>query len=109
MLQVSRRVRRAHEQRPRLVPTKDWSGILTINSGLSVVVCGHLIDLDRDHERRIATVQVRPVDGQNMTEMDESNIKQASDLLADRARRFLGSLWTVVRWTPPAGAVGCAG
>ena len=97
---MSIKIKKYHKRRlfPRRVPVKNWDGILVIHKGLTAIVHGCLIDLDQDHERRVATVCVRPVD-QSMpvgAELDE--VKEAADLLADRAKRFLGRGWNIIRW-----------
>lgn len=89
--------------RPHYIPTRDWSGVLVIHRGLSVIVCGHVIDLTYDDGQQIATIVVKPkkpVDGAVSVE-DTETITQAAKLLAHRAQRFLGKSWTVVEWTPP--------
>ena len=76
----------------------DGAKVMAIHSGLSVRVAGHLIELERDEVNRHARVVVmtEPTAG-----VDAEAVKVAADLLAARARRFLGSLWTVEQWQPP--------
>ena len=87
--------------RPRMVPCKDWSDILVIQSGLSVSVHGHFIDLNRDVDRLIATVRVKRTDERSLSDSDKRDVREAANLLAKRAKRFLSDGWTVVAWQPP--------
>ena len=74
--------------------------IMAIRTGLSKTVAGHLIELDRDQEAKIARVIVRPLkdDLPQPTEVELAAIKVAADLLAQQAKRFLGLTWTVKQW-----------
>lgn len=83
-------------------------GVIVINTGLSVQVRGHLVDLVRDDARRVAAVRVRAVGGHTATGLEQGDVKAAADLLAARAQRFLGHGWTVIPWTP-AGMAPAAG
>ena len=74
---------------------------MAIRTGLSKSVAGHLIELDRDTESKVATVTVRPdpkMRYSDPTEIEIAAIKVAADLLAQQAKRFLGLEWTVVQW-----------
>jgi len=71
-----------------------------IHRGLSMLVRGCLIDIHRDQARKVATVRVARVTAV-MTPQDQIEVFKAADVLAERARRFLGVKWTVVGWAPP--------
>lgn len=71
---------------------------MAIHSGLSVRVAGHLIELERDELAKVAVVVVKSVP---VTQVEVEAVRVAADLLAARARRFLGQLWTVESWQPP--------
>ena len=100
------RVRLYDEWTSHLVPP---DGIIVINTGLSVTVCGHIVDLDRDELRRVATVRVSVIRGHTVTGLEQADVKAAADMLAEQAQRFLGIGWTVVRWEPPTKAAESAG
>lgn len=85
---------------PRRVPVRNWEGILVIHKGMTAIVHNHLIDIGRDEQHKIATVRVVPVDKVATNMQMNSDIKEAADLLAERAQRFLGRSWTVKRWAP---------
>lgn len=73
--------------------------IMAIRTGLSKTVAGHLIELDRDQETKIARVTVRPLkEDLQPTETELAAIKVAADLLAQQAKRFLGLAWKVKQW-----------
>ena len=72
--------------------------IMAIHTGLSVTVVGHIISLDRDEKTKRATIVVTLIKGHITTGLEGPAIKVAADLLAQRARRFLGREWTVVEW-----------
>jgi hypothetical protein len=76
-------------------------GYGVVNSGLSVVVRGHLIWVVRDDARRVAVVSVCTVAGYAATGHEYGDVKVAADMLAERARRVLGHGWTVELWEPP--------
>jgi hypothetical protein len=78
----------------------DDGGVIVINTGLSVQVRGHLVDLVRDDVRRVAIVRVSTVGGYTATGLEQGDVRTAADLLAARAQRFLGHGWTVIPWTP---------
>lgn len=64
------------------------------------------MDLDRDEERRVASVRVRPHGAREYDPGDDGVVNdeflaEVAELLAARAERFLGPSWTVVRWEPP--------
>ena len=81
------------------IPTDNY-GAVVIHTGLSVVTaCGHRIDLVRDASAKVATVRVRQIACAALG-ADECNVTEAADMLAERARRFLGAGWTVVPWKP---------
>lgn len=73
--------------------------IMAIRTGLSKTMAGHLIELDRDQETKIARVIVRPLkEDLQPTETELAAIKVAADLLAQQAKRFLGLAWKVKQW-----------
>jgi len=72
------------------------SGIMAIHTGLSVTIVGHLIELERDEERRVAKLVVRVIDGHTVTGLEADAVMAAGLLLQARAKRFLGQNWTVV-------------
>lgn len=72
--------------------------VMAIHTGLSVRVAGHLIELERDDASRTARVVVN---GAPVTTLEVEAVKAAADMLAERARRFLGIAWTVVPWDAP--------
>lgn len=84
-------------------PARDevYDEVIVIYKGLSVTVCGHLIDLYRDNAHKIATVRASVITGHNVTGLEYGDVKRAVDLLARRAERFLGHGWKVVKWSPP--------
>ncbi len=92
------------------MPVRDWEGVIVVSKGLSAIVAGHLIDLKRDDERHVAIVCVSAVDDRPpMTQVETSLIVEAAQLLAGRAKRFLGYGWTVVGWKPTVERVAQAG
>lgn len=74
---------------------------MSIHTGLSVTVAGHLIALDRNETTLTAKVVVTVINGHNVTGLEQEAVKLAADLLAERARRFLGLNWTVIPYNPP--------
>ena len=68
-----------------------------VRTGLSSVVCGHLIALHRDELAQVAQVTVTPLNGAT-SDMGQAAIRVAAMLLAQRAARFLGSGWIVREW-----------
>ncbi len=83
------------EQRFRYLPEVGRER-LVISTGLSVTVAGHMIRLERDEYAREAVIVVEQLPTCNsFTSNDRSAIKVAAELLARRARRFLGGNWIV--------------
>ena len=76
---------------------------IMIHTGLSVTVVGCLCDVVRDEVHHVATVRVAPLPGHTAsgTPYEASVVAQAAVLLADRAQRFLGHGWRVIRWQAP--------
>ena len=72
---------------------------IMVYSGLSVVVCGHLIALARDEIRQVAQVTVTPLNG-SASPVAQEAVKVAASLLAQQAARFLGQDWAVREWEP---------
>lgn len=79
----------------RVVPIKD-EGVMAIHTGLSVTVCGHLIELERDEYNKVARLVVKVIEGHKVTGMEGSAVNAAARLLAQRAQRFLGQNWRIV-------------
>lgn len=85
--------------RKRGIPNYN-DGAVVIHTGLSIVTaCGHKVDLVRDASTKTATVRVQKIP-HVVPGSDECNLVEATDILAERARRFLGAGWTIVKWTP---------
>ncbi len=82
-------------------PRDEEDGVIVIHSGLSVTVCGHTVTLRRDNARHVAVVCVSVLDGYPVTGLEQPKVAAAANMLAVRAKRFLGPRWTVVRWEPP--------
>ncbi len=74
------------------------ANVMAIHTGLSVTVCGHLIRLDRDESAQRARIVVEVINGHVVTGLEVDAVSVAADLLAARARRFLGKKWTVEAW-----------
>lgn len=89
----------------RLHYEDEGSRVMAIHTGLSVSVAGFEIGLDRDEGRKTATVVVNGVPSDPVS---LAAVRVAAELLARRARRFLGLEWRIVEWQPPleAGSVG---
>ena len=85
----------------RGIPDDDHRDIIVIHTGLSVIVCGHLVDIRRDDQRKIATVQVSVIPGYKVTGLEQSILQGTADQLAQRAQRFLGMGWKIVPWVSP--------
>lgn len=72
---------------------------MAVRTGLSKSICGHIIELTRDEQAKVATVVVRPNGSVAApTDIERAAIKSAADLLAQQARRFFGIGWTVRNW-----------
>lgn len=73
---------------------------MAVHTGLSKVVCGHLVSLDRDPALKVATVVVRPKPGQApLSVVELSAVTVAAELVERLARRVLGpNGWRVVEW-----------
>src|SRR5437016_1506432 len=82
-------------------PRDEPNGTIVIHKGLSITVCGHFVDLYRDEIHKIATVRASVIIGHKVTGLEYDTVKKAADLLADRAERFLGRGWKVIKWTSP--------
>lgn len=82
----------------RLHYEDEGSRVMAIHTGLSVTVMGFAIDLDRDEAIRVGKVTV---DGVPQDPVSLAAVKVAAELLARRARRFLGLGWRIVEWQPP--------
>ena len=83
----------------RGIPTHN-DGAVVIHTGLSVVTaCGHIVDIVRDPATKTATVCVKAL-AYIVPGSDQCDLVQAANMLAERARRFFGTEWTVVPWTP---------
>ncbi len=77
--------------------------MIRVNTGLSAIVCGHLVELHRDIAARVATVQVKVREGYKVTGLEHGELQEVANDLAARAQRFLGMDWTVVPWHLPGG------
>lgn len=82
------------------VSAKGDPRVMAIRTGLSKTVAGHLIELERDTERKTAKVVVRQMlpNEPTPTDVEMAAIKVAADLLAQQAKRFFGLGWTVQEW-----------
>lgn len=68
---------------------------MAIRTGLSVTVAGFVIELERDEALKVARVVVK---GKGLASaVEQEAIKAAAELLAKRAKRFLGAKWIVKR------------
>ena len=85
-------------QNLRGVPLYEDDGAIVIHTGLSVITRGHLIEVVRDEDRRVATLHVSVIEGHLVTGVEGPDVQASADLLAQRARRFLGSRWKVLGW-----------
>ena len=63
--------------------------IMAIRTGLSVTVCGVLIELKRNPKAKRAKVVLKPSKGRVLTGMEKEAVSIAAQLLAARARRFM--------------------
>ena len=99
LLEITETVTR--RTRLRITRADEGSNVMAIHTGLSVTVCGHLIQLDRDDVTKIAQVVVSVINGHHVTGLEQEAVKTAADLLLRRAQRFLGGGWTVVGWKLP--------
>lgn len=74
--------------------------IMSIYTGLSRTVAGHLIELDRDENKKRAKIVVKCVSTRatTVTDVELSAIKVGANLLASQSRRFFGIGWIVEDW-----------
>jgi hypothetical protein len=73
--------------------------IMSIYTGLSRTVAGHMIELDRDENKNRAKIVVKCVSSRaTVTDVELSAIKVGASLLASQSRRFFGIGWIVEDW-----------
>lgn len=74
-----------------------------IHKGLSVKVCGVIIEIERNDETKTAKVIVSRIPS---LPIELEAVKAQASLLRDRAQRFLGRDWTVEAWAGTSGSTG---
>lgn len=73
-------------------------GKVMVNTGLSSIVAGHLIYVQRNEAMRKAKVVAQRINGDEATPVELHAIRVTADLLARRAQRVFGRVWTVDEW-----------
>ena len=72
---------------------------MTIRTGLSSTVAGHVLRVVRDDQRMTAEVVVECLlPSGDITAVQMDAVDAAARLLQQRAQRFLGRQWTVLEW-----------
>jgi len=77
---------------------QDEGDVVMIYKGLSVRLCGCLIEVERDDDAQEARVLVDTGGRTSLDPLDFEAVKSQANLLRERAQRFFGARWKVYAW-----------